>query len=702
MKCRRTYLAATTPLLLALSAPVAQASDTIVLAEVSPLSVVAPQDQGYKAERTRTATKTDTPLLNVPQAVSVITDEIIRDQSMRGIADVVRYVPGISMGQGEGHRDAPTLRGNSTTADFFIDGVRDDVQYFRDLYNVERVEVLKGPNAMIFGRGGGGGVINRVMKTANWADDREIILEAGSHEFGRVTADVGQAFSEGFSGRLVGMYENSGSFRDFVEVERWGVNPSIGWRDDQLTVVAAYEHFEDDRTVDRGIPSSSLTLRPSPARRSAFFGDPDRSYADTRVDLVNLAVEYQLSPDVSIRNRIIFGDYEKFYQNVYPNGSVGLTGMVNLAAYNNLTNRENLFNQTDLVWKGNLAGMAHTVLVGVELGHQETDNLRLTGFFNGTATSFPVPFGAPTIHGSPPIAFRPNGSDANNRVVAKVAAAYVQDQLEITPQLQLILGLRFDSFDLDYRDNRSPARFSRKDELWSPRAGLIYKPIEPVSFYASYSVSHLPSSGDQFASLSATTVAFKPEKFENLEVGLKWEPTPDLILTAALYRLDRENTTAPDPANPTLQVLTGAQRSKGFEASIAGQLTERWQVLGGYAWQEAEITRTTSAAPRGREVPLVPTHSISLWNKYQVTPMFGLGLGIIHQSSVYTSIGNTVKLPGFTRADAALFVRLNDRLGAQVNVENLFDKRYFPTSHGDNNILPGAPRSVRVSFRASF
>lgn len=699
MNRRNQYLAAAAPLLLVLSASAARAAEA--MAEVSPLTVVAPEDRAYKAERTTTATKTDTPLLNVPQSVSVITDEIIRDQSMRSMADVVRYVPGVSMGQGEGHRDAPTLRGNSTTADFFVDGVRDDVQYFRDLYNVERVEVLKGPNAMIFGRGGGGGVINRVMKTANWADEHEIIAEAGSHQYGRITADLGQAFSEDLSGRLVGMYENSESFRDFVEVERWGVNPSIGWRNDRLTIVASYEHFEDDRTVDRGVPA--FGSRPSPAKRSTFFGDPDRSYSDTRVDLLNLAVEYQISPDVSVRNRTIYGKYDKFYQNVYPNSSFNATtGNVNLAAYNNLTERENLFNQTDLVWKGNLAGMAHTVLVGAELGRQDTDNLRLTGFFNGAETSFPVPFAAPTIRGAPPITFRPNGSDANNRVKAKVAAAYVQDQVEITPQLQLVLGLRFDSFDLDYRDNRSPARFSRKDELWSPRAGLIYKPIEPVSLYASYSVSYLPSSGDQFASLSATTAAFKPEKFENYEVGVKWEPTPELSLTAALYQLDRENTTAPDPANPTRLVLTGAQRSKGFEASIAGQVTERWQVLGGYAWQEAEITRTTSAAPRGREVPLVPQHSISLWNKYELTPIFAVGLGVIHQSAVFTSIGNTVKLPSFTRADGAVFVRLNERLEAQAFVENLFDKRYYPTSHGDNNILPGSPRSVRVALRAKF
>lgn len=700
MKGRRAhYLAAAAPLVLVLAATSAGATDTLTSPQVSSLTVVAPQDDAYKVERTGTATRTDTPLANVPQSVTIITDEAIRDQSMRSIADVVRYVPGVTSGQGEGHRDAPTLRGNSTTADFFVDGVRDDVQYFRDLYNVERVEVLKGANAMIFGRGGGGGIINRVMKKANWATERQAAVELGSYSLRRFTADVGQPLAGGFSGRIVGVHENAESYRDFVEVERWGLNPSIGWRDDRLTVVASYEHFEDDRTVDRGIPSQAG--RPSAARRSAFFGDPDQSFAATRVDLLNLAVEYQLTPDLVVRNRTLWGDYDKFYQNVYPSGAVGSNGMVNLAAYNSRSDRENLFNQTDLVLKADVAGLNHTLLMGAELGRQVSDNVRLTGFFNSTSLNMPVSLASPT-RGGVPIAYRPNGSDANNHVVANAAALYMQDQVEITPELQLVLGLRYDSFDLDYRDNRSPARFSRKDKLWSPRFGLVYKPVGALSLYASYSVSYLPSSGEQFSSLTASTAGFEPEEFKNYEVGLKWQPSPVVILTAALYQLDRTNTTSPDPANPNRLLLTGEQRSQGFEASITGQVTSRWQVLGGYAYQEAEITRTTAAAPRGRQVPLVPEHSFSLWNKVELTPMFSVGLGVIHQTDVYTSISNAVKLPSFTRADAALFVRLQERLEAQLNVENVFDKDYFPTSHGDNNILPGAPRSVRVGLRTSF
>ncbi|HEY0648670.1 TonB-dependent siderophore receptor [Phenylobacterium sp.] len=709
---RHAVVIALAPLVFASGSASAHAAEAGDAAEVSGVTVIAPRDDTYRAQRTVTATKTDTALRDTPQAITVVTDELIRDQAMQTMADVLRYVPGITMGQGEGHRDAPTIRGNATTADFFVDGVRDDVQYFRDLYNVERVEVLKGPNAMIFGRGGGGGVINRVTKKADWSDARSLNLELGSWDHRRASVDVGQPLSDSFAGRVVAMYERSESFRDFVNLERWGVNPSVGWRNGQgLTVSLAYEHFEDDRTTDRGVPS--FLGRPSPAPRGAFFGDPERSYARTNVDLVNLSVEYEVSDTLEIRNRTVYGDYDKFYANIFPGnaamaGADGQPATYPLQAYQNDGPRENLFNQTDIVWKTEFGGMGHTVLAGAEFGRQKTSNLRRTGHFNtvtGPTTLAGQPFSDPTRRGLP-IFFTTTGGDANNRVKATVAAAYVQDQVEITPQLQLIAGLRYDSFDVEFFDRRASVTgrrdFSRRDDLWSPRLGLVFKPIEPVSLYASYSVSYLPSSGDQFSSLNATSETLEPEEFENLELGLKWEITPDLFLTAALYRLDRENTTAPDPTRPGQVVLTGAQRTEGFEAGLAGRITAVWEVVAGYAWQDAEITSTTSAAPAGREVPLVPEHTFSLWNKYDLSDRFGLGLGVVHQTKMFASISNAVTLPGFTRVDAAVFVRLTDQVRAQVNIENLFDKRYFPTSHGDNNILPGAPRAVRVSLRADF
>jgi catecholate siderophore receptor len=230
---------------------------------------------------------------------------------------------------------------------------------------------------------------------------------------------------------------------------------------------------------------------------------------------------------------------------------------------------------------------------------------------------------------------------------------------------------------------------------------VIYRPLEPLSLYASYSVSYLPSSGDQFNSLDATSAALEPEEFENIEVGAKWDMSPSLALSAAVYRLDRSNTRAPG-ATPGTIVLTGEQRSEGVEIAVSGAFTEDWELIAGYAYQDAEITRTTSAAPRGRSVALVPDHQLSLWNTYRFTPMLRAGVGVIHQDEMFASISNAVTLPSFTRVDAAVFFTLNDRFEAQLNVENLLDEDYFATSHNDNNITPGSPTAVRVGLTTRF
>jgi catecholate siderophore receptor len=680
------------------------ATDVAVMAEDAEPTVsgvvVTGRPDSYATDRTATATRTDTPLKDVPQSVTVVTEELIDDQAMQGMADVLQYVPGATMGQGEGHRDAPTLRGNASTADFFVDGVRDDVQYFRDLYNVERVEVLKGPNAMIFGRGGGGGVINRVTKRAMPDRSAEVRLEAGSWGHGRVTADVNAPLGAAAFGRVNALFQHSDSFRDHVEIERWGVNPTVTFEpNDRVSVRLNYEHFEDDRTVDRGV--SSFSGRPITPSRSTFFGDPGQSYSTVDVDLLSGTVEFTVSPTLTVRNHTVIAAYDKFYQNVFPGAVNAAATQVSLAAYNNATERENLFNQTDVVLTATTGALRHTLLFGAEFGRQDTANFRNTGYFNNTATSILVPLANPTVFGAP-ITFRQSATDADNGTEAAVAALYVQDQLEITPQLQLIAGVRFDRFDLDFHDNRTGADLSRTDELVSPRLGVVFEPVEPLSLYASWSVSYLPASGDQFSSLSATSSTLEPEEFENLEVGAKWEVRPALMLTAALYRLDRTNTTAPNPSAPGQIVQTGAQRTTGFEVEAAGQVTHRWQILGGYAFQDAEITSTTSAAPAGRTVPLSPRHKLSLWNKVSLTPALDAGLGVVWQDEMYASISNAVVLPSFTRVDAAVFYRVNPRLRVQMNVENLLDETYFPTSHSDTNITPGAPRAFKVALTAAF
>jgi catecholate siderophore receptor len=648
---------------------------------------------------TATATKTPTPLVDVPQSVTVIGKTLIEDQGMRSMADVTRYVPGITMGQGEGNRDQPTIRGNATTASFFVDGVRDDVQYFRDLYNVERVEALKGANALIFGRGTGGGVLNRVTKEAQWNPVRELSVEGGSYGTRRGALDLGQGISETVALRFNGMYENSDRFRHDVNIERYGFNPAVKVAAGANTRISAnFEHFSDYRTADRGVPS--FQGRPAATDARTFFGDPSRSWADADVSVGTAAIEHDLAPAVQLRNRTVLGDYNKMYQNIYP-GAIDSTGaLVSLSAYNNRNDRNNLFNQTELTWRVATGSVSHVLLGGVELGHQITRNLRNTGLFDGTDTTVTAPVTNPTI--SRPVTFSPAATDANNRTRANTIGVYLQDQVTIARQLQLIAGARFERFDLAYHNFRDGQDLDRQDHLVSPRAGVVVKPIEPLSFYGSYSVSYLPSSGDQFSSLTATSQTLEPEKFENYEAGAKLDILTGLSLSAAVYRLDRTNTTAPDPIDPSRTVQTGSQRTKGFEFGATGNVTSKWQVAAAYANQDAYVTSETLQAEPGAKVPLVPRNSFSLWNKYQPHRKWGVGAGIIYQDEMFAAIDNAVTLPSFTRFDAALFYTLSPELRAQVNIENLFDKEYFITSHSNNNISPGSPRAVRVSLTAGF
>jgi catecholate siderophore receptor len=667
-------------------------------AAAGPDIVITGERVPYGVKVTSTATKTPTDIRNIPQALTIISGAQIADQQLRSVGELLLFVPGASYNSGEGNRDTLVLRGNSSTADFFIDGVRDDVQYFRDFYNIDRIEVLKGPNAMIFGRGGGGGIVNRVMKRPSLNPDRSATASGDGWGGFRLAGDVDEPFNGGFGLRLNGVYEDGDSFRHHVDLKRYGINPTAAVvLGPDTRIDLSYEYFHDRRTADRGVVADGD--EPIRGHTRTFFGDPDDSFAKADVNLATLAVEHRFNDGLTLRNRTMLGDYDKLYQNIYGNGFNASTGLVALAAYNNRNDRKNLFSQTDLIWENRLAGIDQTLLFGFEVGREKSRNFRNTGSFpDGNL----VPVSDPTVDAN--VIFAPIASDVNNRVTASVSAIYAQDQIRPTSWLEIVAGLRFDSFRIDVDDLRptSPGEFSRRDRLWSPRLGLILKPTESLSIYGSFSRSYLPQSGDQFSGLTNITEGLKPERFDNYELGAKWEIFDGLLATAAVYRLGRTNTRATNPADPSQTVLTGAQRSRGIELGLERSITSRWLISGGYALQKAEITKTTAAAPAGREVPLVPRHSFSLWNRYDFTKSIGAGIGVIARSRSYATISNAVKLPAYARLDGALFYRLPNGLEAQINLENLLGAHYFPTANADNNIAPGAPRSVKASVGYSF
>ncbi len=653
---------------------------------------------GYRAEAMSSATRTQTSLRDLPQSVAMVSKQQIEDQSLKSIADVVNYIPGVTSHQGENNRDQVVIRGVSSSADFFLNGLRDDVQYYRDLYNLERVEVLKGPNAMMFGRGGGGGVVNRVAKEPSFSKIRALEITGGSFNDGRFTGDLNQPLSHKVALRINGMYERSGSFRRFVNLHRYGINPTLTFAPSAATrITLSYEHFDDARRADRGLPS--YQGRPADMPIDTYIGNPNDSHVKALVNRVSGTVQHQAGR-LLITNRSMFGDYDRGYQNYVPGAVNSSQTLVSLTAYNNATRRQNLFNQTDLNYTLSTGKVKHNLLLSAEVGRQDTNNLRNTGFFNDLTTSFQVPYDNPLTF--VPVVFRQSATDANNHVKTNLAATFVQDQVELSRQVQLLAGVRFDYFDLQFHNNRTGEDLRRIDRLVSPRLGVIVKPLTPLSLYASYGVSYLPSSGDQFSSLTSITQQVKPEQFTNYEVGAKWDARRNLTFTTAVYRQDRTNTRSTDPNDPTRIVQTGSQRTNGFEAGVNGSVTRSWSISGGYAYQDAFISSATTAARAGAQVALVPHNTFSVWNKYQVVNRFALGVGVIHRSDMFAAVDNTVTLPAYTRIDAAFYFPFSEKWKLQANVENMLNRTYYLNADGNNNISPGSPRAIRMALVTRF
>lgn len=681
------------------AAPAARESREFVL-EVAGIreDVTVNASAGYEAAAISTATKTLTPLRDVPQSITVVTRELIQDQLMTSLADVVRYVPGITTHQGENNRDQIVVRGNSSSADFFLNGVRDDVQYYRDLYNLDHIEALKGPNAMIFGRGGGGGVVNRVTKQAVFQPVGEVSLQIGTHGQKRFTGDIDRTPNRALAFRLNAMYENSDSFRDEVGLERQGISPTMTIAaGSKTTIKLGHEYVKDERTADRGIPS--YQGKPVDFDVSTYVGDPSQSDVHATVNLSSATIEHRAGA-VTVRNSTLFGDYDRGYQNFVSGAVSADKSTITITGYNNATNRQNLFNQTDVTYSTSRGWLKHTFMGGVEFGRQRTDNFRNTGFFNNSATSFVVPYAAPAIR--VPVTFRQSATDADNHLDTNVAAVFGQEQVSLSSHLQVLAGARFDRFDLTYHNNRNGDTLKRSDDLVSPRMGIVLKPSAPLSIYGSYSVSYLPSSGDQFSSLTTITQQVEPEKFTNNEVGVKWDVRPSLSFTGALFRLDRTNTRSTDPSDATRIVQTGSTRTNGVEWGVNGRVTPRWSVVGGYAYAHAYVTNATTAAAAGQEVAQVPRHAFSLWNHYQVRSRLGVGLGIVSLTEMFAAIDDSVTLPGYARADVAAYYALSHAARIQLNIENVFDKKYYVNADNNTNISPGSPRTVRLGLTATF
>lgn len=644
------------------------------------------------------ALKTPVPILDVPQSLSIITGAEIKMRGFRELADIVRYTPGVNTSQGEGHRDAIVFRGVRSTADFYQDGVRDDVQYYRSLYNLEQVEILRGPNALLFGRGGTGGIVNRVTKKAVLGD-RFGSFDAGVDTFGAfdLAVDYNVATGDDSAFRINVHADSLDNDRDFYDGDRYGINPTLKVNlGEDTNLDLSYEYADHERFIDRGIPT--LNGRPVEALKDIVFGTADINTTSLEAHILRGMVSHKFSDGMKGNLTVQYADYDKRYRNLYAANYDGTH--VTLDGYDDPTQRENLTISGNLVSEFETGSMNHTLLLGLEYIDTQSKNLRTNTLFSSSSDDQEV------FSVSRPLDISTNAdgvattvdftTDLNNQTKTdiQVTSFLIQDQIDVTEKLKVMLGGRFDGFDIQVDDIKNASSESRKDEEFSPRAGLIYKPQENVSLYASYSESFLPRSGEQFKSLSASSARLDPDVYENREIGVKWDITPDFSFTVSYF--DSEQTRAARDSITGEQYEVVGLQVDGFELEFKGQITDQFSLTGSYS----NLDGKTGSGGQPREIP---ESTYALWGTYEANDRFGLGLGVTYQGE--SNIGNNNPsrvLPDFTRIDLAAYYHLSEDTTVQLNVENLTDELYFPHSHSSHQVTVGDPLNARLSVSREF
>lgn len=705
MKLRVTNLLNASAIALSVAAPAAFAQDS---GEVADQIVVTGT---YLYTDQVNALRTPTPIVDVPQSLTIVTADQFHQQGFDSVGDIINYIPGVSNSQGEGHRDAVVFRGVRSTADFFIDGVRDDVQYYRPLYNIEQVEILRGPNALLFGRGGTGGILNRVTKKGVLGEDFTG-YRASVDTFGAFGVELDTNFSTSDSSaiRLNAMYESLNNHRDFYDGEQIGLNPTAHFELSSATTLdLSYEFIDHERFIDRGIPTGT-NGEPVEAFQDIVFGDPELNTTELQAHIFRATLQHRFSDTLKDRVSAFYGDYDKMYQNLYASGydQAASPNVVTLDGYLDTTQRQNLILSGDLIGEFQMGGLRHTVVAGVEYIDTVNNNDRYNTFFDQTADdneSFIIQRPL-DIRGG--VGVNASGDPTRNDFTVSinddteadvsVFSVYLQDEIEISEKLDIIIGARFDSFEIDVYNVVADESRSRSDEEISPRFGIVFKPQENVSLYGSYSESFLPRSGEQFANINGSNNALDPNTYTNLEAGVKWDFSSNLSFTAAVFEIEQSSPQVADNDPSTLDVIDS--ETTGFEAQLQGQLTDQWYVSAGYSHLDGEIVNRSGATGlRPRELP---ENMFSIWSGFQINDQLGFGAGLTYQDESFINNSNTATLPAFTRVDAAVFYDVSETFRIQLNVENLTDDLYFPTSHSTHQATVGAPLNARLTISGQF
>ncbi len=654
---------------------------------------------------------------NVPQSVSVVSSELMSAQASTRLEDALKNVPGITLNAGEGSArgDTVNLRGFSAFNDFFLDGIRDAAVYTRDSFDLESVEVVKGPSAILFGRGSTGGAINQVSKAPNLSGLDSVTADFGTNHEYRATTDIDVPLSSTAAFRLNAMGESSEvADRDYVKNRRWGVAPSLALgigQDDSLIVT--YLHQQENNRPDSGIPF--LNGRPAPVPRDAFYGLISDTVS-TQDDIGTVRYKHDFNSNFSIADTLRAAHYLFDYQDTMPNygGNIPTPGtpldtiLVGRDAPESSGSQTNFTNQTDLTAHFDTGPVAHTLFTGIEVSRQTSDITRYTNLFNANNTWIPE---TPLLNPNPyePLPIGGKGIASIQDTTAHSYSAYVTDTLGFGPYVDFVAGVRFDRFTADYVQT-TPASgavldLDHTDNVASPRAALLYKPTPQQTYYLSFGTSFDPSA--EALTLTSKTANLGPVKAKTYEAGAKTSWLDGMFsTTAAVFHTEVDNAQTNDPENPTLTILNGDQRVQGLELGISGYLTKQLEIVAGYTYLDNKTISSGNPAFVGQALPNVARNALNLWTEYEFTDQWEVGLGGNWLGPRFADSGQTATLPGYVVWNAMTAYKLSKTVFLQLNVNNIANKLYYEnsyyTSASENHVIPGAGRTAKLTIRTTF
>ena len=670
--------------------------------ELSPLSVVGSESD---IPTLSSGMKTSMPTRDIPQSLSIMTSDQIKAQGLKSIGDIIDYTPGVNTSQGEGHRDAAVIRGVRTTQDFYRDGIRDDVQYYRPLYNIDQVEVLRGPNALISGFGGAYGIINRVSKKGVIGESFNTI--SGSIDtFGETNVQLDSNYEIGADQAFrINMFgESLENHRDYYYGDSFGVNPTMKYvLGDGSTLDLSYEYLNQERFIDRGIPTGS-DGKPVESLKDFVFGDPTENFSTHEAHIFKAIYEHELTDSLNGRLTFSHSDHDKLYQNLYASSYDAVANTVKLDGYVDTTQRETTTFSYQVNGEFEMGDIVHNLIAGLEFIETSNNNDRYNADWtpDDNADADTETFSISKLMVNRNSGVNTSGNTTVNNYTTSlndktlgdlsVVSAFLLDEIELTDSLDLVLGVRFDKMDYDVQDVKNGANYTDSDDTISPRAGLIFDVMENASIYASYSESYQQIKGDQYASLNAYDNKSDPNTFENTEFGVKYDLPNGLSFTAAFFNVEANKPQTDDNGATFYKEKSDVS---GFELQLLGALTDKWYLSASYTSLDAE----SSSGGRLREAP---EDMFSIWNNYLLSDRLAVNLGVIYQGESQIKSSATPILPDYTRLDVGATYALTDNTRLQVNIENLTDELYFPNSHSTHQASVGAPVNATFGITSSF